>query len=475
MVRKTDLEDFYKTNHKLLLEQQQPKHSFQQQQLFLPSLDQASHNQSEEPQQEQQHQQHHRINAQLELYHQEQQIALQSAPKVKIQDLADEENTRRREFYNSNNAKPLQLFRLPRKHEIQTILATSKGDLATVKQIVGKAYHDCFLAMNLIPKRFIQKTVLNPQDWAEIVDEDINIVYNPNRYKFFPTAAIMDDFFTWLDNAFSPETLDSFRASSLYQYNIGAQLQKGGGVLHHAAQHGDLDIIQFALRHGAKAHINQLTSNNSTPLHWACGAGWLTVVKELIDNGADIHLCTNSWGVDVFGRDSGQLPLQWAAASGHGHIVEYLYMLSPLTIGITDEKDNSVRHSAQKGLHFDTIRKIEKMVKDEYVPIQLEIHSMEQNMLFDHTQYHQFKKEKQQREKDDGDGDDADKSDRSDVVDIDMGESDVKSARSWVSCTTIVSLSTTDHNQIELVNINRPPLHLAFFALFLQWWLISRP
>lgn len=350
------------------------------------------------------------IDNQLELYFQEQQIALQVAPKVKIDDLAAIENAKRREFYDSNNAKPLELFKFPKKHEIQAILAASKGDLYTLQQIIGKSYHDCFVQMQLLPRRFVQKTKSNPQDYTEIVANDIDINFTPQKYHFFQQKEILDDFFNWMNQSFSPQTLQTFRQSSLYTYNISAQLQKGGSVLHHAAQRGDLNTVKFVLAHGGAQYINQQTSNNSTPLHWACGSGWLDVVKVLIEeHGADIHKCTNSWSVDVFGRDSGQLPIHWASASGHSNIVEYLYQLSPLTIGVKDEKDNSVVCVAKKGLHFDTIRKVQSAVQDEYVPVKLEIHTIEHNMYFDHTRLGKTQQQKSQQNENgnvDNNGDD---------------------------------------------------------------------
>jgi hypothetical protein len=390
MVRKKDLQQFYDTAAKLHLEQCD-SHDNSKTLLLQDSQKNASKGDKNDK--------NNAIRNELSLYYEEQQIALQSAPKVQIQDLSEKENDKRREHYNSTNAKPLELFKYPHKHEIQAILCASKGNLYPIRDIIGKAYHDCLCSMNLLPKRFIQKTVLNDKDFAEITIDDVDISYNPSRYKFFSSKEVLDEFYIWLNSNFSSETLAHFRSSAFYSYNMSSQLQKGGSILHHAAQHGNADILKFVLSHGGDKLINQQTSNGSTPLHWASGAGWLDVVKLLVeDYGADYHLQTNTWSIDVFGRDSGQLPIHWAASSGHTKIVDYLYLLSPLTIGIKDEKDNSVVCVAKKGLHFDTIRHVKSRVDDEYVPCKLELHTIEHNTYVDHAQLHKSRQKKQQQQ-----------------------------------------------------------------------------
>jgi ankyrin repeat protein len=67
------------------------------------------------------------------------------------------------------------------------------------------------------------------------------------------------------------------------------------------------------------ADINLKASNDSTPLHWAAGSGFvllnglltfvgnLEMTQLLVNHGANIHATTNTWYTDsVFGKSSGQ-------------------------------------------------------------------------------------------------------------------------------------------------------------------------
>lgn len=153
--------------------------------------------------------------------------------------------------------------------------------------------------------------------------------------------------------------------------------------MHHAVQRGAIDVLNFVLKHGGAGLINQRTANDSTPLHWATTSGSLKTVQTLVEAGACLEAATNTWSVDVFGRESGTLSIHWAASAGHDDIVEYLYNLAPTTMGIKDEKGNTVYDASKKGLNFTTMKFIESTMQDEYVPVRLSVHVVEQNMLFD--------------------------------------------------------------------------------------------
>ncbi|GAB4587068.1 ankyrin repeat domain-containing protein [Nocardia sp. IFM 10818] len=62
----------------------------------------------------------------------------------------------------------------------------------------------------------------------------------------------------------------------------------GDGLLHIAADRGDLEVIRLML--GAGANINQLGDMGMTPLHHAYAAHQQSVVDFLIANGASLEV-----------------------------------------------------------------------------------------------------------------------------------------------------------------------------------------
>ena len=97
----------------------------------------------------------------------------------------------------------------------------------------------------------------------------------------------------------------------------GASLQTvdgdGNTMLHSAASHGQLEMVQFLL--GQKGiEIDARDKAGDTPLSQASYLGRVDVVKELIDKGADLK------SKDGEGRDA----LQRAAASGYPRVVTAL-------------------------------------------------------------------------------------------------------------------------------------------------------
>ena len=56
------------------------------------------------------------------------------------------------------------------------------------------------------------------------------------------------------------------------------------------------------------------------------------MVEALLRAGADVNAVTNTWKTDaVFGANSGQTPLHWAAAAGHSHVVADLLLAGSFT------------------------------------------------------------------------------------------------------------------------------------------------
>lgn len=58
-------------------------------------------------------------------------------------------------------------------------------------------------------------------------------------------------------------------------------------ALHLAALHGQVEAVQFLLAHGADVDLQD--SESETPLHNAAFAANLTIMKLLLDSGADVH------------------------------------------------------------------------------------------------------------------------------------------------------------------------------------------
>merc|ERR1719203_1709514 len=86
------------------------------------------------------------------------------------------------------------------------------------------------------------------------------------------------------------------------------------------------------------AEIDARAGNQSTPLHWAAGAGNIGAVKELLRRGADPRLTSSTWKSNVFGKGSGQTAAHWAAESGHLDCVEAILAHSPLIPFTEDER-----------------------------------------------------------------------------------------------------------------------------------------
>jgi hypothetical protein len=111
--------------------------------------------------------------------------------------------------------------------------------------------------------------------------------------------------------------------------DIGALLNNAripksqASLLHVGASNGSLMLVRRLLSRGVA--VDCKAANDSTPLHWASGAGQLAVVEELVNCGANVNATTNAWKTDsLYGKSSGQTPLHWAAEAAHLHVVMYL-------------------------------------------------------------------------------------------------------------------------------------------------------
>lgn len=106
---------------------------------------------------------------------------------------------------------------------------------------------------------------------------------------------------------------------------------------------------------GAGADVNALSSNGSTPLHWAAGAGNLGAVLALLDAGADPSRRTYTWGRQVFGRGSGQTPLHWAAESNQLPVIEALSAATVAGGYAIDERGYTPADLAKKELANEAV------------------------------------------------------------------------------------------------------------------------
>ncbi len=83
---------------------------------------------------------------------------------------------------------------------------------------------------------------------------------------------------------------------------------------------GQIQVVSILLRHGVNPNYKDLSEN--TALHYACGYGWLNIVKYLVEAGADPNLL-NEWKMH---------PILLAMLKGHFGIVDYLMSLKQLNV-----------------------------------------------------------------------------------------------------------------------------------------------
>ena len=68
--------------------------------------------------------------------------------------------------------------------------------------------------------------------------------------------------------------------------------------LHKAAEKGNLKKVKELLNQGANIHAR--TKNGFRPIHWAAAHGHLNIVKELLNRGAKINSRTNTGRQPIF-------------------------------------------------------------------------------------------------------------------------------------------------------------------------------
>ncbi|KAG5420952.1 AKR1 [Candida metapsilosis] len=101
-------------------------------------------------------------------------------------------------------------------------------------------------------------------------------------------------------------------------------------------QEGSLDLVKESLDSGS-IKVNDTFSDGISGLHWACINNRLTLVKYLIENGADPNL---------YGGELRATPLHWACRNGLVYIVEYLITNSPADPSLRDLQTYNALHLA---------------------------------------------------------------------------------------------------------------------------------
>lgn len=104
----------------------------------------------------------------------------------------------------------------------------------------------------------------------------------------------------------------SFLEEFLEGRDVNSIKQGSDSLLHVAAEHGQLSIIEFLLQSGAK--LDTRDEQGCTALHRAALKGQTTAVMALLTAGSDIYTCDNA----------SKTPLHLATQNGHQDIVQTL-------------------------------------------------------------------------------------------------------------------------------------------------------
>jgi ankyrin repeat protein len=111
-------------------------------------------------------------------------------------------------------------------------------------------------------------------------------------------------------------------------------------LLHHAAQHGHLPVVNLLLARGMDPNTRE-TGDNTYPMHWAAAAGRLEVVRRLADAGGDVSGHGDDHELEVIG---------WATCwygcddAAHRAVAEFLvsrgarhHIFSAVAMNLADE------------------------------------------------------------------------------------------------------------------------------------------
>lgn len=89
----------------------------------------------------------------------------------------------------------------------------------------------------------------------------------------------------------------------------------GCSLLHAAARHGRIDIVEWLIKHHPIDEIiNKQDNNGNTPLHYSVQRGHYDLTKILLSNGSDVNVQNYDF----------ELPIHYAAHGGDENIIELL-------------------------------------------------------------------------------------------------------------------------------------------------------
>jgi ankyrin repeat protein len=118
------------------------------------------------------------------------------------------------------------------------------------------------------------------------------------------------------------------------------------GLLHLAAKHGKVEVVQLFIDHGAK--INRFDISLKTPLHLASTYGHAAVVDMLLKHGATLNENTNRY-VD-------ETPLHIAAKYGHTEVVRLLLQAGCNVHRTTFNAKETALHLSLKTVQYRSLR-----------------------------------------------------------------------------------------------------------------------
>ena len=200
---------------------------------------------------------------------------------------------------------------------------------------------------------------------------------------------LIDDMKNWVNEKVIINQFQSYHNPQyqLKQLNKAHKTEDGSSLMHIAACHGYLKVIQEITED--RSNVNLKNNSNQTPLHVACLLGRLDIVKKLIDCDADIdaqdsrgntplkYACFNNetdtikfiigYGANVnLSSNTNWSPLHHACENGNEDVVEILLLnganrkavtkqgYSPLSIAQDYKKSQKILDMIEGKIVIDT-------------------------------------------------------------------------------------------------------------------------
>ena len=135
----------------------------------------------------------------------------------------------------------------------------------------------------------------------------------------------------------------------LMQYRINPLPvdSNGNSPLHHAAWGDRKDIVQLLItKHNCS--VNVKNNNNQTPLHLVCSAGHISIVRELVEQKAELYIQDND----------NNMPLHIAARYGHETIVQCLIDEFKCNSNIKGSEGRTILHYTCHQGYFSLVERL---------------------------------------------------------------------------------------------------------------------